>query len=206
MISIWTSLLCLVFSVSPDNASKIAAADEATGIQPLLIGSATPSVTVKDPSGKDIDLAEFLMEKPTVLVFYRGSWCPYCMKNLASLQKLLPELEKQGYRLAALTQDSPEINTKTMAKHKLGFTILSDGDMAAADAFGLVFKVDPETTKRYVEYGIDLVGLYGRTEPVMAVPGVFIFNEKGKLRFQYVNPDYRIRLALEILMAAVKAE
>ena len=207
MISMWTSLLLMVLPApSPTAPDQIKAAVDATAIRPLLIGSATPSVTVKDPAGKDVNLAEYVKEKPTVLVFYRGSWCPYCMKNLGQLQELVPELEKSGYRIAAVTQDSPETNGKTQAKHKLSFTIFSDGDMAATQAFGLVYQVGEETTKLYKGYGIDLVGLYGKSQPVMAVPGVFLFNEEGKIRFEYVNPDYRIRLAPEVLMAAVKAK
>lgn len=204
MLSMWTSLLLLFLPISPA-PDQIHAAADANAITPLLIGAKTPSVTVKDSAGKAVDLAEYVTEKPTVLVFYRGSWCPYCMKNLAQMEKLVPELEALGYRIAAVTQDASEINAKTQAKHKLSFSIFSDPEMAAADAFGLVFQVSPETTKLYKGYGIDLVGLYGRTSPVMAVPGVFLFNEEGKIRFQYVNPDYRIRLAPEVLMAAVKA-
>ena len=49
-------------------------ATEATQIQPLLIGSKVPAISLTDPEGNPFDLTESLSETPTVLIFYRGSW------------------------------------------------------------------------------------------------------------------------------------
>ena len=65
--------------------------------------------------------------------------------------------------------------------------------------------MDAETVKLYKNYGIDLIGLYGRTEPRMPVPGIFLVGTDGKIRFSYVNPDYRIRLDADVLLAAMEA-
>ena len=207
MKSFWALLLIGAGALATLQAADVSgAAEEASTITPLLVGAAAPSVTVQTPDGKNIDLADYIKEKPTILVFYRGSWCPFCMKQLSQLEKLAPELEKLGYRLTAISQDKPKTNKIAQTKHKLSFPILSDTKLEAATRYGLVFKVDSETTTRYKGYGIDLVGLYGRTKPLMAVPGVFLFNEKGSIRFQYVNPDYRIRLSHDVLLAAVKSK
>lgn len=195
----------LLFSTTLMAADATGAAS-ATAIHPLLVGAEAPAVMVKNAEGTTINLAEYVKEEPTILIFYRGSWCPYCVKQLTQLEGHVSELQKLGYRIAAISQDTHATNGKAQTQHKLSFPILSDLSMEAAQKFGLAFQVDAETTTRYKGYGIDLVGLYGRTEPLMAVPAVFLFNKEGKISFQYVNPDYRIRLAPEVLVAAAKAQ
>jgi len=111
-----------------------------------------------------------------------------------------------GSQVIVISQDSPEGLAKTSKKHKLSdFKFMSDKDMKASLAFGLAFSVDPKTVGIYKNYGIDLVGLYGRSEPLMTTPAVFLVNGEGKIVFEYVNPNYQIRLDPEILKAAVKS-
>ena len=110
-----------------------------------------------------------------------------------------------GSKVIVVSQDSPEMLTATAKKHKLGFQFLSDGQMAASKAFGLTFKVNEETVKLYKKYNIDLVGLYGRAKPLMSVPAVFLIGAEGKIVFEYVNPNYQVRLEPSILKAAVGA-
>ena len=110
-----------------------------------------------------------------------------------------------GYQVVAITQDGPEGLSKTAKKNKLDFTLLSDPDMAAAKAFGLAFSVDEQTVKAYKGYGIDLVGLYGRSQPLMAVPAIFLMDTKGVVKFNYANPNYQVRLDSGVLLAAAKA-
>jgi peroxiredoxin len=43
-------------------------------ITPLLVGMQVPEVTLKSPEGTDVAFKEVLTGKPTVLIFYRGSW------------------------------------------------------------------------------------------------------------------------------------
>lgn len=111
-----------------------------------------------------------------------------------------------GCQVLVISQDSPEALSKTAKKHKLkNFRFLSDSEMKASLAFGLAFSVDTKTVEIYKNYGIDLVGLYGRNEPLMTVPAVFLTDKSGKIVFEYVNPDYKIRLDPEVLKAAAKS-
>lgn len=88
-----------------------------------------------------------------------------------------------------------------MAKQKLNFPIYSDPDLEAAKGFGLLFKINDKTKKIYLDYGIDLEGLYGREAPVMPTPAVYVLNKEGKVAFSYVNPDYSVRLAPKVIEA-----
>ena len=47
-------------------------------IAPLLIGEKIPAVTLLSSEGKTVNLIEIIQKQKTLLVFYRGGWCPYC--------------------------------------------------------------------------------------------------------------------------------
>lgn len=180
-------------------------ATTATEVRPLMVGAMVPDLTLTDPEGEPVRLREAAAESPLVLVFYRGSWCPYCQKQLGALEKALGNWQDSGYQIYAVAQDTPKVNAGVMAKQKLGFPVLADEGLAVARAFGLVFGVDGETVKTYKQYGIDLVGLYGKQAPEMPVPAVYLIGRDGKVLFNYVNPDYRVRLEPAVLKAAMAA-
>jgi hypothetical protein len=77
--------------------------------------------------------------------------------------------------------------------------------MAAAKAFGLAFRVDDELYERYKGFNIDLENASGETHHLLPVPAVLIIGKDGRIRFQYVNPDYKIRLDAQVLLAAARA-
>ncbi|MEJ2113219.1 MAG: redoxin domain-containing protein, partial [Flavobacteriaceae bacterium] len=52
--------------------------EKAEDISPLLIGEKIPNASLLDPDGNKVNLNKLIKVKPTVLVFYRGGWCPYC--------------------------------------------------------------------------------------------------------------------------------
>jgi len=178
-------------------------APQAGAINPLLIGASVPDVTVKNAAGETVDLAKAAQE-PTLLIFYRGGWCPICMRHLGTLAKDLDAIKDMGYQTLVISQDSPELAQQTKKKMGFDYEFLADPEMAAARAFGLAFQVDDQTVTAYKGYGIDLVGLYGRAQPILAVPAIFIIKD-GKIRFVYANPDYRERIDGNVLKAALAA-
>ena len=54
-------------------------------ISPLLIGEDIPDVTLKNLNGEDVDLKPLFRKKKTILLFYRGGWCPYCNVHLSEV-------------------------------------------------------------------------------------------------------------------------
>lgn len=180
-------------------------AREASEIEPLLIGAAAPEVSVQDETGKEISLRSITKGKNTVLVFYRGGWCPFCSTHLQGLAEAQEQLTKLGYQIVAISPDSPE-NLKTAEKKgDLGYALYSDPSLAAADAFGISFTLDAKTLKAYKGYGIDLAKTSGGANPDrLPVPAVFLVGKDNSIRFAYVNPDYETRISSELLLAAAK--
>lgn len=179
--------------------------DSAQDIRPLLIGSSVPDLTLQAADGNRYDLNAAIGRKPTVVIFYRGGWCPYCNMQLGQLQTLEPELLKLGYQILAISPDRPENLVESVEQHTLSYTLLSDHAMKAARAFGIAFRVDDGTIETYKGYNIDLEAASGEKHHLLPVPAVFILGTDGAIRFTYANPDYKVRLAPEVVLAAAKA-
>lgn len=169
-------------------------------ISPLLYGEKIPQAALPDASGKAVELLETVATKPTVLVFYRGGWCPYCSVQLAGLQEAMPELEKLGYQLLAISTDSPEALRESAVKENLGYTLLSDADLQVAKQFGIAYKA-PEA------YWSMLPKTTGgkNTDLLLPVPSVFIVDQTGVIQFEYINPNIKQRLSAALLLAAAGA-
>ena len=135
-------------------ASVLAAS--AMEVRPLMIGQPIPDVALKTAEGNAFDLAATVKEKPVVLIFYRGGWCPFCNAHLGQLQEAEPRLRDLGYRIIAISPDRPEELGKSAEQHTLSYTLLSDSSMAAAEAFGIAFEVDAPMLEKLASYKIDI--------------------------------------------------
>ncbi|MEQ9824271.1 MAG: peroxiredoxin-like family protein [Puniceicoccaceae bacterium] len=197
-------LLAICLCIGGTSTTLHGAANTPQTITPLFEGLSVPdSVTVFDTDGTAVDLSEQLRTKPTVLVFYRGGWCPYCNQHLSDLAGIETELQSLGYQIIALSPDSAESLQAHLNKSDVGYTLLSDHERNASDAFGLTFKVDASTHEMLLGYGIDIEKAAGNSSRELPVPGVFLIRE-GRIHLAYVNPDYTIRLSGEVLLAAAR--
>ena len=178
--------------------------DAAEKVQPIAVGAKVPKVAVKSLDGKTVSLPKALGGK-TVLVFYRGGWCPFCNRQMDGLQAAQADLTKLGYKIVAISPDRAEELQKTIGKHHLTYQLLSDSPMDAAKAFGVAFRVDDGTLAKYKGFGIDLEMASGQSHHCLPVPSVFLIGKDGKIKYRYFNPDYKVRLSPEELLAAAKA-
>ena len=169
-------------------------------ISPLLPGENIPRAQLPDADGKLTDLNALVAKRPSILVFYRGGWCPYCNRQLSGLQEIEQDLNKMGYQVIAISTDSPENLRQTGEKQHLSYTLLSDADLALSKKFGIAFK----SPKNYDKFLPQTSG--GKnTGKLLPVPSVFILNTKGNIRFEYINPDFTERLSPGLLKAAAAA-
>lgn len=194
-------LICFLFTALLGHAQGNAAED----ICPILPGTELPDASLRNLDGSATQLHAITEGKPTVIVVYRGGWCPYCNKQLKGLAEAEAELQEMGYQVVALSPDNPEHLAETMGKIEMPYTLLSDSKMEFTDAIGVGFKVDEETIQRYKKWGIDLVKSSGETHERLPVPTVLVVDKKGLVHFVYANPIYKVRLEADVLLAAARA-
>lgn len=190
-------LVLLILSNISNSQNQLPASP--TAVSPLLIGAKVPEATLTSMDGKTVSVSELIKSKKTILVFYRGGWCPYCNAHLSALGEAESELLSQGYQIIAISPDSPDSQASTKVKDKVNYTLLSDSDGTFAKAFGIAFQA-PDNYKPYLAKGSD-----GKNPGFLPVPSVFILDKEGSIVFEYITPDFKHRITNELLLAVVKA-
>ncbi|MGJ8641403.1 MAG: peroxiredoxin-like family protein [Opitutaceae bacterium] len=181
-----------------------AAPIKATEVNPIEVGSTAPDVSFTKADGSSIELKTITAEKPTVIVFYRGSWCPYCTRHLAALGDMESQLLEKGYQIIAVSPDSPQKVKEYEASEGANYAIYSDAFMEAASAFGLAFKVDERRRKKLASYNIDIEDASGKAHHLLPVPAVYIVGQDGLIKFRYYNPNYKTRLSADDILKAIE--
>lgn len=148
-------------------------------------------VTLRTADNRTVRMNDLLQDGPVVVVFYRGSWCPYCEQALDGWDESVDELNRLGGRLIALTPDAPSHVSETLDKQNLGFTVLSDANAEAARALRINFVVNQTTREKYLGYGIDLEQSNANGLWQLPHPGTFIIDTDGTIRYANVDSDYR---------------
>ncbi|MDF1576584.1 MAG: peroxiredoxin-like family protein [Bacteroidales bacterium] len=173
-------------------------AEKAEDISPLLIGETLPDAVIRTPDGNAIKLLEVIGQKPSVILFYRGGWCPFCNAHLAEIQGVQNDVVGLGYQIIAISPDSPENLKSTDGKQKLAYSLYSDSEGELIEAMGIAFKAPEGAFDRLFEWS------GGLNDGFLPVPSVFVTDTSGKITFEYINPDYRTRLSAGLLLAVLK--
>ncbi len=192
LLSIWLTLFAGMnsFAQMPEKPADIS---------PLLCGEQLPDVSIVDTEGTKHELSAIISNEPTVLLFYRGGWCPYCNAHLSEIQSVENEIVGLGYQIVAISPDSPENLIQSAEKDKLNYSLYSDADGALIRAMGIAYKAPNNYT--------DLLSKSseGLNTGFLPVPSVFVVNKSGNILFEYINPDYKTRLSSGLLLAVLKA-
>ncbi|MBZ0269984.1 AhpC/TSA family protein [bacterium] len=196
------SLLLLTSGSARAGDGVAAIAEE---IRPILIGSELPNAEVRTIDGKAIGLKDAMYGRPTVLIVYRGGWCPVCDRQLSGLRHVIDPIRELGVAVVGLSADTPEMLRPTKEKHALDIALLADFDLHAAKALGLAFHVADSYIEKLAEYGLDTEGNAVSESQVLPVPAVFVVDADGVITFSYVNPNYRVRCDPDVVLAAARA-
>ena len=193
-------IICLaLFSIGLSGHAQNNLPKLATEIAPLLIGEKIPNVTLKSVNNTDVNLTELISKKRTILVFYRGGWCPYCNAHLAALAEAEKELLDLGYQIIAISPDAPKSLKVTDDKEKLNYLLLSDSTGELSKAVGIAFQA-PDNYKSIITKGSD-----GVNNSFLPVPSVFILNVNAEIEFEHIAPNFKNRISNDLLIAVAKS-
>lgn len=109
----------------------------------LAPGDRFPDLDLTLP-GRTLALPGDLAGRYAVVLFYRGSWCPYCNAQLRSFERASSDLEGVGARVVALSVDDEATTQELIRKHGLRFPVGHSADAhAIADLTGAFVHEDP---------------------------------------------------------------
>lgn len=203
-MTIRTSLLALL-SYGALLLSAGARADFAPSAEaaiPLAVGQMAPDFTAQHADGSTYRFDAKHLRKPTVLLFYRGGWCPFCNGQLADMHEVEPKLKATGFDVIFVSTDRPALLYSSLKDQSISYTLLSDPHLNAARAFHIAYHLDDALYAKQLSYGVDLEKTTGTLDHALPVPSVFIVDKSGVVQFRYSNPDFRVRLSAEDLWKA----
>lgn len=169
----------------------------------LKVGDKAPQFVLENAVGEKTSLATLLKKGPVVLTWYRGSWCPYCNVALVELQEYLDEFKKLGTELVAISPQVVDSTLTLQERKELRFTLLSDTDNAVAQKYGLSFKLDPDRHKLYEEK-LSLSKYNGNNNGTLPITATYIIDQRGVIRYAYVDEDYSKRADPKELVGFLK--
>jgi len=199
--------LCFI-SLNSYASSLNTIAETADQVAPLMNGQQVPTVNVTLISGKEVPFAQVLNHKKTILFFYRGGWCPFCNTQMGQLKQIEGKLKALGFQLIGISTDSPKDLEKSIKKHDLGYQLLSDYNSETSQAFGLAYFSSQKVTDRYLA-ALKLKNPLRKNKAgierlVLPAPAIYIIDSKGLVQFNYVNPNFKVRLHQDLLLKAAE--
>lgn len=99
-------------------------------------GMKAPDFALQDQHGNTVTLSDFRGTK-VVLYFYPKDNTPGCTRQACAFAGLYREFEKKGVKVVGVSKDSVSSHVKFAEKYGLPFTLLSDPELEAIQAYGV---------------------------------------------------------------------
>ncbi|MHA6668537.1 redoxin domain-containing protein [Homoserinimonas sp. A447] len=112
---------------------------------PLLNpGDPFPTLTIKQPGGQTLALPDAFAGSFGVVLFYRGSWCRYCVEQLRAFQRSAVRLARAGIKVVALSADDENTTRELIGMYGLTYAIGHGADaMEISETTGAFVSLDP---------------------------------------------------------------
>jgi peroxiredoxin len=159
----------------------------------LPIGSRIPEFQLQDHDSKTISSSALLAKGRLVLCFIRGRWCPFCVAQMEAMNLVLPEIERAGAILAAISPQTVQQSFFMRDQHKLRFPLFSDAGNKVARQFGLTCRVPDEQKAIYQRAFVNLPFVNGDDSWELPIPATYIIDRDGTVLYASANEDYAER-------------
>jgi peroxiredoxin len=169
------------------------------------VGEPMPAFLLPDEQGRLLRLGDFLSEGPVALAFNRGHWCPYCRINIDALARAEKEIAAEHRHIAAIVPDRQRFAAWLKSDAKAPFPVLTDMDNGYATTLGLSIYVGDELKQLMVRSGWDPSVSQGTDNWTLPIPATFIVDTDGIVCARFVDPDYRMRMSIEDMIAALRS-
>jgi peroxiredoxin Q/BCP len=133
----------------------------------LKVGDKAPDFALPDAlTGETVRLAD-LLEKPLLLYFARGTWCPTCRKWMSVIEKNMSELERRGAGAVTIMAQNPVRMRDQLRSHTYPFHVLADAERKVVKEYGVYVKANFESIN-------------------IARPANFVLDAEGTVKFIHI--------------------
>lgn len=167
------------------------------------IGDPFPDFLLPDQDGKLVDLARLREDGPCIIAFLRGHWCPYCKTTAVALGEIADAAASRGAKIVAVTPESRKYSERLAGDSGRRFPILTDVDNGLALGLNLAIWVDDDMARLIAGAGWDVPAYQTAKSWVLPIPATFVLDWNGRVAARYVNADYRTRMEINDILAAL---
>jgi peroxiredoxin len=166
-------------------------------------GATLSDVHMLDAHGTETSLHAVTTGRPTVIVFYRGAWCPYCNLALRSYRdQLHPALAGRGIGLIAVSPQKPDGSLSAQERNDLPFPVLSDPGNVLAGQLGILLPARTDELRIAQEkLGTDLHEVNADGTENLPMPTVVLVDAEHQIRWIDIHPDYTTRTEVADILA-----
>jgi peroxiredoxin len=150
-------------------------------IQSFEVGSFLPDFELEDISKNKVSSRSFLGNS-TIMMFYRGNWCPLCMAQIKEISSQYKDLEKRGVTMVLISPQPHHFSKSLAKKYNVNFQFLVDVDNKVAKQLEIFHK-------NGLPLGMQMFGYKNDT----VMPTILITDAKGKIIFTDLTDNYRVR-------------
>jgi peroxiredoxin len=165
-------------------------------------GEAMPPFLLPDVTGRLVALPSLLADGPVVVMFFRGHWCPYCRLNVRAVIEATGRIKAVDGQVVAIMPETQAFAGKFKTDSGAPFPVLTDLDNGYALSLNLAIWLGPEIQK-LLSYQ-DMASFHGNEGWVLPIPATFVVGRDGLVKARFVDPDFRKRMAIDDLIAALK--
>ena len=159
----------------------------------LPLGAKIPEFQLQDHDGKSVSATDLLAEGRLVLCFIRGRWCPFCVGQMEAMNLIVPEIERAGAALIAVSPQTVKQSFFMHDQHRLRFPLLSDAGNQVARQFGLTYRVPELQAEVYRRAFVNLPFANGDESWELPIPATYILDRDGTVLYASANEDYTER-------------
>jgi peroxiredoxin len=167
-------------------------------------GDVMPPFVLPDDRGRLVSLEDLLRLGPVALTFHRGHWCPYCRINLRALAHAHELVEPEGRQIVAIMPERQEFAVAMKLDAGAPFPILTDMDNGYAMSLDLAIWIGGEVQRMMQDFGRRLPEYQGNDAWMLPIPATFVVGTDGRVVERFVDPDYRRRMDIDEMLAALR--
>jgi peroxiredoxin len=162
-----------------------AAAAIAAELGPVVGATFPHELAAPDQSGKQQTLKSVMGEKGVAIFFVRSAdWCPFCKGQLVDVNRHFARFQALGLNVVSVSVDEVAEIAAFAASQKIEYSMLADPDGAINLDLGIRDEQYPVGT---AAFGVPR-------------PTLYVLDGSGTIRLRYMEPTYRTRPDLELVL------
>jgi peroxiredoxin len=165
-------------------------------------GEAMPPFLLPDDTGRLVSLTSLLQNGPVAVMFFRGHWCPYCRLNVRAVVQAMDRIRAIGGQVVAIMPETQAFAEQFKAEGAVPFPVLSDLDNGYALSLNVAIWLGTEIQRLLAHQ--DLARFHGNDGWVLPIPATFVVGRDGLVKARFVDPDFRRRMEIDDLIAALR--